>query len=45
MEINEVVMVAMTVGAHKMRLMAEKGPAIPPADEVIEPGVAEEGEC
>jgi len=41
-------MLAMTVGAHKMRLMAEKGPAVTPQEEVIEPKeaeVAQDGEC
>jgi len=27
-EINEVVTIAMTIGAHKIRLMAEKGHAV-----------------
>jgi hypothetical protein len=41
-EINEVVTIAMTIGAHKIRLMAEKGQSTVGKTDVPESGNVEE---
>jgi len=38
-------MIAMTVGAHKIRLMAEKGLPLSSESEVVEPNKTQESEC
>jgi len=45
MEIKEAVMIAMTVGAHKMRLMAEKGLSLSPESGTPEANKPQESEC
>jgi hypothetical protein len=45
METNETVMIAMTVGAHKIKLMAGKGAAIYPESKADAPEGTHEGEC
>jgi len=45
MEIKEAVMIAMTVGAHKMRLMAEKGLPLSSESEGAEANKPQESEC
>jgi hypothetical protein len=38
-------MIAMTVGAHKIRLMAEKGLGTPIEDDVTKPAEKPQAEC
>jgi len=44
MEIKETIMIAMTVGAHKIKLMAEKGLPAPEA-KITVTDETQEGEC